>query len=576
MTKKDTVLLAAIILLAAALTATVLYIRSAKQERISESYIEILREIDSHLREGYTDKAASSILSLARTDVSAATYLQLLKRAYSIAGREDEYETFLEVARLGHEAYPAREDLEALLVFAYMRTGSREKAWKTAEDAETVDQRWDPVYAEAALAAGAFSETTAGSERTSLYTRILESEDPEAFEEAWKVTGSASFLLDAVLLHMMEGNIYEAAGLANQLPGEGFAKLMFYLAYDTERWARAEEYLREIPLRESGGGIVNGDTADGGSTSSDSGSARGISRPEKLMLEADIALHRKNYAEAAGIYERVMQEYPDYSWNALYNLAFIGYERGEFDDEEPDKNDFFSRLYSAAEEDPARVMELAELMLAYGDNRNTEHFLAGEGIPGGDDPQVMLLREKAKVTVNPERYTSLLRILVNRSGGERYAAHLAWFLMGIENYRGLEELISYFRQVHGEPPWLHFYTGVIETERGAYEEALSAFSRSLERESHWQTYYNMAMIAALQNDPTRAVSLLDEALDAVSATAEDRNSARAAVLARRAEVLYRYGEPNQAAGDARRALGLDPANTAAQLILTVLESGESE
>jgi tetratricopeptide (TPR) repeat protein len=112
----------------------------------------------------------------------------------------------------------------------------------------------------------------------------------------------------------------------------------------------------------------------------------------------------------------------------------------------------------------------------------------------------------------------------------------------------------------------------MHAERGDYEEALSSFSRSLEKREHWQTYYNMAMIAAQQNDPTRGISLLNRALN----RAGQSGGARADILAAMAEIKYRNGRREEARADAERALSYDAANTTAQLIINTLESSTPE
>ncbi|MFO7849890.1 MAG: tetratricopeptide repeat protein [Spirochaetia bacterium] len=542
MGKKDLVLVILIVITAAVLTATLLYIQNLRESRISTSHVDILREIDNNLSDGYIDRAEDSILSLSDKSVSAATYLQLLKRALRIAEERESYDTFLEVAREGHSEYSAREDIAALLVFAYLREGNTEKAWEIASDSTITDTRWDPVLSEAALAAGSLS----GEEDENMYADLLSSRDPERFIEAWETTNSESFLLDAVLLYLRDGQVYRASDLVQQLPRDCCEKLRFFIAWDLQDWRKAREILTEVPTNDT---------------------SQGLSEEEKLMLGADISLHLGEHERAAEMYRQLQEEYPDYSWKAFYNLEYIRYEYGA---EEEESGDFREELYTLAEEKTSRVIDLAELMLAYGDTDSTEDLLSEESLFSESDPHISLLKEAAKDKINPERYKSLLRVLVNRSEGEKYASHLAWFLMGMEDYDGLEELVTYYESTHGESGRLYFYKGVIQAEEGSYGEALSSFSRSLDRDEHWQTYYNMALVEALQNDPGRAVSLLDSALE----RAEDSPEESAAIMAKRAEINYRNQRYSNAEADLEKALDLDPTNTNAHLILNALEAEE--
>ncbi len=553
MKKKDLVLLLLILILAAALVFTLLYIREVKQERISESYVELLRQIDGYLSEGYSRKAAENILRLAETDVSAATYLQLLKRAHALTEQGEGFETFVTVAELGREDFPARGDIAALLVYGYLRTDNAKKAEEVAQESKIRDPRWSPILAESAIVNGTFlSMEQVGEdvgESRDLYRRVMESEDPEIFEEAWRRTGASAFLLDAVLLELLRGGIYEASELLQGLPRDSHAKLRFFVAYDGERWRRAEALLGQIP---TGNGPAE------------------IPRREKLMLEADLALRRGDHSKAAGLYERFVSEYPGYTWSSYYNLAYIRYsdaQEGKAFGEE-----FMEGLVSSAAEGSGRILDLAELMLAFGDTQSAEYVLSRIPEEPESAPHLRLLREKTKRRVNPERYKSLLRVLVNRSGGERYAAHLAWFLIGVEDYDSLEELISYYAEEYGEPAWLRFYRGILHAERGDYEEALTSFSHSLDAREHWEAYYNMAIIAALQNDPTRGVALLEKAAHSAGNSPE----ARSEILAAMAEIKYRNGRREEARADAERALSYDPANSTAQLIVNTLETSKAE
>lgn len=551
MRKKDLVLVVLILVTAAALSVTLFYIKNLRESRISVSHFDTLREIDRNLADGYVDRAEDSIISLSHKSVSAATYLQLLKRAYRIAEERDSYTTFLRVARRGHKEYPAREDIAAMLVFAFLREGEGDKAWKTASDTDFSETRWEPLISEAALSAEALSGEDLSEEGdTQTYAHILSSRDPELFLKAWEASGSEDFLLDAVLLYLQDGQIYRASELVQRLPEDCCNKLRLFIAMDTRNWRRAREILSRVPTDST---------------------PRGLKEEEKLMIGADISLHLDENERAAKQYTRLLEEYPDYSWKALYNLEYIRYEYG-LEEDEPDR--YKESLYDLAEEDNSRVINVAELMLAYGDTDSAEEFLTRESSRTASvtegDPHITLLQEATKKRINPERYKSLLRVLVNRSEGEKYASHLAWFLTGMEDYSGLEELISYYESVHGGSAWLNFYKGIIRAQQDSYGDALAAFSRSLEKSEHWQTYYNMALLEALQNNPSKAVSLLDSALSA----AKDKPKSGAVIIAKRAEIHYRNERYSTARADVEKALELDPAHTNAHLILNALESGE--
>ncbi len=543
-----------ILILAAALTVSLIAIRKIKERRIADSYISTLQRIDAYLRDGYDDQAKDAIITLAQVDVSAATYLQLLKRSYRLAEKGGGFETFHAVAGYAYEAYPARKDINALRVYALMRSGLIEEAWEAVKQIDVNDSRWQPVIAEAAMAAGKFDELEVTEENTPMYLRTLASRNAEHFEEAWRETGSMSFLLDAVLLRLTEGEVYRAADMAEELYREAegkltlgkYQKLRFFIAYDTENWDRAESILPRIPEGED---------------------AYALTDEQRLMLAADLAMRRREWSKAFRLYRKIASISSEYSRQARYNRLFLSYEQEDLALDEGSADTAASEAPRA----PERVFELAELMLAYDDKRRAEELLTEEIFHASDQTRFGFLKESAKETVNPQRYAALLRVLVNREGGGRYAPHLAWFLMGRENFDSLAKLIFYSADAYGDAAWINFYRGVLAAEEEDLEAAVTAFGRANEEKPYAETYYNMALVALAADRGADAMSFLDSAADLT-----EENSEKAQILALRAEILYRFGEDNRALAAAERALDLEPSNTAAQLIRSALEDDTAE
>jgi len=535
--KTDTLLLIAVLVVALALGATIFFIYQAREERVLSSSREAIEEIDMQLERGYMSQAADTIEKLAKNDISAAAYLRLLKRTDILRRQTGSWELFKTVTREGHRSYRGRNDLFALYVYALLRSGNEEKAVELTGEREIEGERWQDLREELNLYVGeaAVEEERPSTDKQELYA-ILESESPEPFFRLYRQTGNKGFLLDAILLHAGEGRIpraWELLERASSLRTQ-YPELTFFLAIDAGHPEAARRVLK------------NNDALFGSA--------------ERLLLQADIAFRLSEYELAETLCERLIRDYPEQSWRPYHNAVFLKLRKGEaLGTELLDPSTDFDGKGGQF------FLNLAQLLIAYDRTEEAQKVLKqGSGI-AEDSEEYRLVMEKAGETVNPERYKALLRMLVNRDGGEKYAKHLAWFYLGIEDYRSLGDLLEYYGTRYGTPPWHAFYRGVLAYRRGNHPQAAELFTRSIEGRRVWQSYYNAALAHVRAGNIREALNLLEKAL-----TLCGEGEPCDTVYFARADIYMQNGEYQKAQDALGQGFEVDPDDIEGQLLEEIL------
>ncbi len=540
MNKRDVWLILAVITVALLLALTVAVILDEKNNTSALQETHRIEAIDSLISKGATQAAEESIIDLASKDLSAASFIRLLKRAWQISRWNDSYAAYNRVSAAAVEAYPARGDLSALRIYGLLRSGRTSAAAELLADSEIDTDDWSKVTAEAGL----YIQDSAKPDGYAL----SQQSGPDEFFDMYAQTGSYGFLLDGLLLMLQQGRIdsAHAAVIEDDLQQELPPDFMFQLSFDAEYWQDAEDILSTYPQM--------------------------FSRTEFLFLTADIHMFRREYSRAAELYSTILDsplELPaSLKSQALLNLLYT-YEKSH--QKIPDE--ISELIRQTAIEDPD---ESALLFAGYFLSNNQPSRAQGIlEISAGSDEQSILrqvLREETRPTVNPERYKSLLWRLVYRTEDANYARYLAWFLIGIEDIEGLQSLIQHSQLTFGDQGWIHFYRGILHMYGRKYEDAVKQFDTGYHQNEQWEYLYNAALSYAAAENPNAA---LDE-LKAAESIVDPRSAARATIMAQQVELLIHSGRYTEA--DKLLAIFENrfPGNMEAGLLRSLLEARASD
>ncbi|HDQ13442.1 MAG TPA: hypothetical protein ENN41_01325, partial [Sediminispirochaeta sp.] len=406
MEKKDWSILFAIAILLLALGTTLFFIAQRKKQVSLQLFNTRIERIDGYIRDGNRSKALEEILDLADKDLSASSYIRLLKRVWeeSFPGYGRDYELLAELSAKAHSQYPGSAELRALASYSLLRTGSEVEAARIFFEDPPPADRWDALRKELSL----YLPPEQKDETSTGIADLGMDSDPEVFIDFYSDTGNPGFLTNALLVELRRGRIDDAYRLAQRYRNEKLpGKLLLFLHYDAGQWDGALELLERYPQM--------------------------FPKEEHLLLTADIYMRQGDYEAARDVYWRLMP-----SFDALYNTLYIDLVQGKNDPME-----MIDRWWNEETPGEGRMIELAELLLAEGDPESAEQLL--DRLDAGKEraAAVSLLRERSRERINPARYSSLLWTLLYQEEEEKYAVHLSWFLMGIGDAAGLHNLIEY-------------------------------------------------------------------------------------------------------------------------------------
>ena len=536
MNKKDVWLTAAIIAIALMLVFTIATILDHKKSTTALQEARRIEEIDSLITKGATKAAEDSIIELSAKDLSAASYIRLIKRAWQISRWRDSYEIYNRVTSAAANTYPARGDVNALRIYGLLRSGRTAEAARILAESEIDESEWSKISAEAGL----YLRDTAKPEGYSL----SQQSDPQDFIEMYEKTGSYGFLLDGLLLMLEQGKIDSAYALVDEeeLQQKLPADFMFQLSFDAEYWQEAENILSNHPQM--------------------------FSKIEYLFLSADLEMFRRDLNKAAKLYTTILETdlelTPHLKSRALLNLIY-SYE--QLDQDIP--SDIMAMIRQVSTADPEEsALLFAGYFLANNDTSRAQEILDVSTV--SDDQSILrqVIREETRDAVNPERYKSLLWRLVYRTEDEKYARHLAWFLIGIEDIEGLRTLVEHSRRSYGQRGWILLYQGVLHMYGRNYEAAVESFKSGFARAKQWEYLYNAALGFEAAENPNAA---FDE-LKAAEAIVPSSSPARAAIMARQIELLIHSGRSTEAEKLLAIFENRFPENMSAGLLRSLLEA----
>ncbi len=536
MNKKDVWLTVAIIAIALMLVFTIATILDHKNSTTALQEARKIEEIDNLITKGATKAAEESIVELSEKDLSAASYIRLIKRAWQISRWRDSYEVYNRVTAAAVNAYPARGDVNALKIYGLLRSGSNDEAAPILADSEIDEENWPKISAEAGL----YLKDTAKPEGYALSQQSA----PKEFLDMYAKTGSYGFLLDGLLLMLQQGRIDSAYALVREeeVQHELPADFMFQLSFDAENWHAAETILSNHPQM--------------------------FSKTEYLFLSADLYMYRRDLDKAADIYSTILeadQELPAHlKSRALLNLI---YSYQQLEQEIPSKIMDMIRQVSTADPEGSALL-FAGYFLANNDTARAQEILEVSTVSGDQSILRQVIREETRTEVNPERYKSLLWRLVYRTEDEKYARYLAWFLIGIEDIEGLHTLIEHSQRSYGPRDWIQFYQGILHMYGRNYEAAVESFKSGYDRAKQWEYLYNAALGFEAAENPNAA---LDE-LKAAEAIVPSASPARAAIMARQIELLIHSGRSTEAEQLLAIFESRFPGNMSAGLLRSLLEA----
>ena len=540
MNKKDVWLLAAIVVIALMLGLTLATILQQKKSTSAIQEAVKIAEIDKLLANGIEGTAADNIEALARKDLSAASYIRLLKRAWQISRRTTNYDLYNRVSRAALEAYPARSDLNALRTYGLLREGRTEAAADIYNESEIETTDWPKLTSEISLYAD-----TSEKEKGEALSKNSKAED---FLSMYHKTGSYGFLLDAVLLLLRRGEVHSAYSTVSEetesetLPPD----FMFLLAFDAAKWQHAQTVLADQPQ------IFN--------------------KIEYQFLKADIFMYQNQLYMAAELYEKLLEKENQLNTalksRALLNLLYT-YNKLE----KPIPSSIMQLVVDVSTEDPENsALLFAGYFLSHNNTDRAQKIL--DVSAEGDQQSVLrqVIQEGTGQRVNPERYKSLLWRLVYRTEQERYAQYLAWFLIGIEDIQGLKSLTEHSRRTFGSRGWIQFYESVVLMYSRDYVQAAETFKRSFSKATHWEYLYNAAIAYTRANDLSSA---LDE-LKAAEAVVPTGSPGNAAVLAEQIELLIQSNRLAEARSQLSILENRFPHNMNVGLLKSLLEARLSD
>ena len=546
MYKTETFLVSAIITLLILLSVTIGFIFHEKKQTSLHTENQSIERIDEYLEKGYRDEAETAILKLSRKELSTASYLRLMKRAWHLT-RADGFNStlFLRVSERAYRSFSSRDDISALYSYALLREGETERAVELMQQKGLDDTEWKALLSEMQL----YAEDQGESREPGMIGLDRES-GAEAYLEVYEQTGSRGFLQDGILRLLEGGQVERAYALIERensmdLP----AAFRFFAAYDAEKWISALNILECNPQL--------------------------FPKREQQLLRADIYMRMLRFSEAGKLYENVYSAPESREWISAFNLLYLDLRSDAAVDEQiseeilQDIRSIESSTEQENDDNLRMVLDVAGLLIAFQQAEEADALLSGF-TKDASEPEFEILRESAKSTVNPERYSSLLWDLVSIEDSPGYAVHLAWFLVGIEDISGLRELVEFSRNRYGDQAWSDFFHGIVLLYQKQYEQSAEAFLHAYEEEVNWCSAYNSALAYFAVQKTAEALRMLELSELAVSRDRQGYEKAVLEILLKKAEIFIFNGDYKTAGGILDRIGEIDPDNLRAGMYARML------
>ena len=539
--RTDALLISGILILIILLTVTVVFIfrlENRTDVREESAYID---QIDSYINDGYIQEAVKSILKVSKKELSAASHIRLLKRAWIISMNEQYREAvpagfFETAAERAYRSFPAREDISWIYMYALLRGEKHSEAVSIFSGSGPDESLWNDLSNEIHL----YMEPRSGEKAGGLLELSRES-GSDKFFEMYDLTGGPGFFLDAVLLLMEAGEVRRAYDLVQEnKPKILSPRFRLFLAYDSGQWNTALMIIRQNPQL--------------------------LPVKEQQMIKADLLMRTGKYDEALKVYGLMFEDETGPDWIAGHNLIFLdlrdnGVLDAKISDDVIKKSSMLSTETDGETGNVSPViMDIAGLLMAYGQTGAVQSLLSGFDSGTIRSDEISLIQESNRSTVNPERYSSLLWRLASAEESSYYAIYLGWFMLGMEDFSGLQNLVDNSRKKHGQQAWSDFYQGIVLLYQKKYEQAAEAFCDSYKREAHWCSAYNAAVSLLAAGKTEAAMEQLELSELALAEEEPASAAAQIEILIKRAEIYIQNGNYGSADSILQEIERRDPDN----------------
>ncbi len=543
---------AAVAGLAIIVVGIVLFIRLHNAAISRQSVAELLTKADTQLSNGFYRAAEPYLEQAMKAANTRDSWLSIAKRAVQMADATGNWGLVLRVADRGTQSLPGFQELWAIKVIAQSRGGDPSGAEATAREHLT-DQRFQSFGTEAVLRAhpdlSMSAKSISQSDRQIIDT--LTSRDPNLFENLATEIDSPDLLFDAVLLYAWKGEMKQAYTLLVSRKADASPEAAMLISYDAGQYDSVQSYFDGIPEKDR--------------------------TPTFALLADDVLVLKEEYGKAATAYLRFIQQHPDTLWMPYVDLAWLASEKST---PQIGIGQAMSHLKKAAALFPNQrevILSLATLERGAGQINEANTLLTGflKNNPWDLDANLLNMQISG-ASQSPERLRSRLWELFYRaSGGDRdkVARYLAWYLLGLNDYSGLQLL---FQQVKSETgvEWIPFYQGIYYALEDKYAESIAEFKKAEVITDRWQTLYNLGVVELKAGDPTTAINDLQKADSALTSSNESlvKSPQRAQIHVVLAEALNRQGNTEAAKREALYAQDMDKNNLSAGLLLKKLDS----
>ena len=498
----------------------------------------LIAEIDADLTAGALKQADENIRTAASAASSRREWLSVLKRAHTLGAAAGTYETLYATSKSAIARISGAEEIAALCVFAALRTGKVEIAYRYAGEYLT-EERWRSLVSEAVLRKRALERgvLTATSSHNPLLEAVF-SEDPDRLATAADLFGESRFSLTAALKYALRGEI-AAAAYAIEPHAREYPKAALLLLYDAERFEDAREIFEYGKDR------------------------------ELWLLGGDIYLKLKEHDQALELYRAFIKESPGTSWIPYANAAIILGEQGRSADA--------MELLAAAKESIGEVRQLllSEIIVVSESDKaaGLERLLSRYTERYPQDSDVVLI----SATINPTHAnrirleSALWSAFLKEPEYSRTARHLAASLIASYDQEGLSRLVRAWETANGETAWSLFLKGYHALMNHSIEKAVEAFERSYELSPQWEIAYNLSILSARKGDYDAAIEHIRMAENTLMRNEPDAVETKAFLRAASARILYERGDFHIAAKEAMYAMDLDPGCNEAAILLELLK-----
>ena len=523
----------------------------------SASLPQLLSETDDFISRGSLSQAKESLNQAEALTRGSASWLQVLKRAKSIAAATNDYEFLSRLSARAHEALPGFEGFAVLLVYADLRRGAYDRASSLARESIT-EERWQGLLDEIWLRRP--GEASIGRRQASPFARAAraaEDKDPETLLRIASLIGDPRLRLDGALLLMSDGEPERAyrtlEGLADRYP-EAYS----YIAYDADELTSAREALR---IYESEVGPLD---------------------PQTALFEADLYLRAGRYEAALEVYRNLLRSSPDHSWIPFVNGAKLLLLRGDGDQADTlikNGESFFPGL-------PAFLMTRAEVQAALGNTAEAKRLLElYSDLHAWDLRAIRLSIELVGEEISRDRLQFLLwQAFWSNPGQSDLANYVSNFFLQLRDFQGLSQLLDEYERADGEKAWTRFYRGLVALGEKSYQKALEEFLQSLELavaiesstegsspDGRWNFLYNIALVNLALGKYEESGEYLRRAEAIILKNLGSATKIQALIRYRIGQVLAATGSRDAAVRELSFALDLDSSLVEARLLRRELE-----